>query len=196
MKAIIFDHGGVLTVSPDFHHFCDMYAPKFGADPGRMHEIMMENWLKARVNGIDSKEFWKAIAAYLKADWKQLRADLISYTGFRLDVYELMKSLKARYKLGLLSNQIEDWLEGDIEKYGLREIMDAIVTSYGSRKFKPDKAVYEEVLRKLGEPPGECVFIDDMESNLQPARELGIKTILFKDTEQLKSGLISLGVSW
>ncbi|MGB9308449.1 MAG: HAD family phosphatase [Mycobacterium sp.] len=43
---------------------------------------------------------------------------------------------------------------------------------------KPDTAIYELAAEKLGRVPGDCVFVDDVEINLIPARALGMGTIL------------------
>jgi FMN phosphatase YigB (HAD superfamily) len=48
------------------------------------------------------------------------------------------------------------------------------------------------MLKKLNSKPNECIIIDDEESNLLPAKKLGIKTILFKNPKQLKEQLESL----
>ena len=43
---------------------------------------------------------------------------------------------------------------------------------------KPDSAIYQLAADKLGRAPAECVFVDDLEINLVPARTLGMATIL------------------
>ncbi|MBI4162306.1 MAG: HAD-IA family hydrolase [Candidatus Aenigmarchaeota archaeon] len=40
----------------------------------------------------------------------------------------------------------------------------------------------------------ECVFIDDKESNLLPAKKLGMRVVLFESPEKLESALGKLGV--
>jgi putative hydrolase of the HAD superfamily len=43
---------------------------------------------------------------------------------------------------------------------------------------KPDTAIYELAAEKLGRAQADCVFVDDVEINLVPARALGMGTIL------------------
>ncbi|MEB3071490.1 HAD family hydrolase [[Mycobacterium] vasticus] len=43
---------------------------------------------------------------------------------------------------------------------------------------KPDPEIYLLAASKLGRPPGECVFIGDVEVNLIPARQLGMEAVL------------------
>jgi putative hydrolase of the HAD superfamily len=47
---------------------------------------------------------------------------------------------------------------------------------------KPDSAIYELAAEKLGCAPTDCVFVDDVEINLVPARALGMNTILHERT--------------
>ena len=46
---------------------------------------------------------------------------------------------------------------------------------FGERK--PNLPIYQEVISKLGIKPEEAVFLDDIGSNLNAARQYGIQTI-------------------
>jgi putative hydrolase of the HAD superfamily len=45
------------------------------------------------------------------------------------------------------------------------------------------------MLQRLGAKPEECLFIDDKERNLVTARSLGMKTILFDETDRAINSL-------
>ena len=94
----------------------------------------------------------------------------------------------------MITNQLQDWFEIVAEKYNIRQLFDEIVTSYESGLAKPDKAIFEFTLKKMGLEPSECVFVDDMEKNIKAAEGVGMKGVLFQDTEQLKSDLKKLGI--
>lgn len=197
IKAIIFDYGGVLSIETSLRSFGDMYAPKFGANAKDFNDLIIENWLEARINKIDSKLFWKRLANFLNTEEKNLRKDLMDFFGFREEVLELIKKLKTEnYKLGLLSNQIEDWLEEVIKNHKLDQIFNVIVTSYKSKVAKPELSIFMEIIKKLKVKSDECVYIDDQEKNIIPAKKLGMKTILFKNHNQLIKDLKKLGIKW
>ncbi|MBU1204790.1 MAG: HAD family phosphatase [Nanoarchaeota archaeon] len=194
IKAIIFDYGGVLSVEGSLSSFGEIYAPKLGVDPEELKRVIIDNWFKARISKMDSKLFWLNISKFLEIDQKILRKDLLEFSGFNHEVLDLIKKLKKNYKVGLLSNQIEDWLEEIIAEHKLNEVFDVITTSYKSKIAKPDISIFKEIVEQLGVNPTECIYIDDLEKNIQPAKELGMKMILFKNFEQLKKELISFSI--
>jgi putative hydrolase of the HAD superfamily len=62
-------------------------------------------------------------------------------------------------------------------------IFDEYVLSYEVGAVKPDRAIYEEAIRRAGCRPAEAVFIDDLAENVEAAAALGIKGIVFKAGE-------------
>jgi 2-haloacid dehalogenase len=59
---------------------------------------------------------------------------------------------------------------------------------------KPDPAIYNLLLDKIGKPPGECLFIDDSQANIQQAKQMGFVTIHFTSPSQLEDELIQMGI--
>ncbi|MFA5084719.1 MAG: HAD family phosphatase [Candidatus Paceibacterota bacterium] len=195
IKAIISDYGGVLSIEADICDFGSMYAPKFGKDADEFNKFMTEIWAKVKINETNSRFFWEKLAAFLGTDPKSLRKDFSDFFRFREDTLELIRKLKRNgYKIGLLSNHIEDLLEEIIEKRKFRQIFDVMVTSYKSGIAKPNIAIFKEIVEKLGVKPEECVYIDDLKKNIPPAEQLGMKAILFTDFETLKKKLVSFSV--
>ena len=194
IKAIIFDWGGVLSLTGSITDFGNIYAPKFGKDPEEYNKLMIENWEIAKVNKMDSKLFWINLAKFLGTDPETFRKDFSEFHGFNKEILDLAKKLKKNYKLGLLSNQIKDWLEEFIKKHKLKQIFDVIVTSYETGLAKPDITIFREIVKRLNVKPNECVYIDDFETNIPPAKKLGMKTILFRNCEQLKKDLEAFSV--
>ncbi len=75
------------------------------------------------------------------------------------------------------------------KKYGF---FDVKVFSCIEGVIKPDRKIYEITLKKLGVKPEEVVFVDDKEENVKAAQDIGINTILFKNSEQFKKELFLL----
>ena len=194
IKAIIFDYGGVIYTPGKIDFFCKRYATKLNKNPEEFMKLIKENWNKAQINKIKSTLFWTEAAEFLEVNHEEFRQYLLNSFKFQAGVLIIIKTLKENYKLALLSNQIEDWLEEVIREHKLDQVFDVIVTSYASKIAKPDIRIFKETAEKLEVKPEECIYIDDLEKNIHPAQELGMKIILFKNSKQLISDLKKFGV--
>ncbi|MEW2401378.1 HAD-IA family hydrolase [Streptomyces sp. NPDC046862] len=96
----------------------------------------------------------------------------------------------------VLSNSMGMHPFNPYEPWRLRATHDVVVLSEEVRMRKPDTEIYQLVLMRLGIRGEACIFVDDIEANLQPARDLGMTTILAADPnrtiEQLQQ-LLGLG---
>ncbi len=195
IKAIIFDYGGVLSTTGKLLPLAEKYAVEFKKDKGKFTTIIETSWNKARINEISSKDFWGSLANFIGIESNELRRRVVDeFSVLRPEMISLIKKLKKSYKLAIISNQIEDWLEEIIEKNEFNKLFDVIVTSYNVKVAKPDLAIFELAINRLGVAAKECVYVDDLEKNIPPAEKLGMKTILFKDNFQLIKDLKKLGV--
>jgi epoxide hydrolase-like predicted phosphatase len=82
-------------------------------------------------------------------------------------------------RTGLVSNS---W--GDATAYDrglLHEIFDGVVISSEEGLRKPDPAIYALGAARIGLPPEDCVFVDDLGGNLKPAAALGMATVKHVD---------------
>jgi 2-haloacid dehalogenase len=71
---------------------------------------------------------------------------------------------------------------------------DGTVVSGREGVAKPDPAVFVRLLDRFGLEPRTTLMIDDTEANLETARNLGIRTVLFRSSHQLRAELESAGV--
>jgi putative hydrolase of the HAD superfamily len=71
---------------------------------------------------------------------------------------------------------------------------DVLVWSYQLRIAKPDPAIYNYALNKLGTQAAETLFIDDRPQNVDAAIAIGMKGIVFTSVERLRDDLCSSGL--
>ena len=85
-------------------------------------------------------------------------------------------------------------LEGDI---GIHHLFDDIVCSAEVGMAKPEPAIYELAAERLGLEPRECVFVDDLDTNVDAARQVGMQAVLFRKDkgDDLRAQLATLGVA-
>ncbi|WP_322964608.1 HAD family hydrolase [Sphingomonas fuzhouensis] len=69
-----------------------------------------------------------------------------------------------------------------------------IVVSGDEKLVKPDPAIYTLALNRFGLTPGQAVFIDDNQANIEAAAALGIHALHFTDVATLRPQLRELGL--
>lgn len=185
IKEIIFDCFGVLT-QDGWIGFLKKYATdenieelryaNHQADSGLMdYEELLDEIV--RLSGVEREIAHKMITVELMIND---------------DVIEIVRKLKMHYKIGLISNvgrPIEVYLPKDIT-----DLFEVQTLSYQVGMIKPAKEIFDAHLVKSGVEPGEAIFIDDREPNVEGARSAGLRAIHFKSADQLKSELEKLGV--
>ena len=115
-------------------------------------------------------------------------------TGSALDV---VKELKGRYRLVLLSDHVREWVEflrGHRED--IFELFDDTFFSCDLGLLKnDDPSALSRVLDELGATPEECLFVDDQESNIVVAGSHGISSILYATPVELQGALDAYGIT-
>ena len=104
--------------------------------------------------------------------------------GTNEDAVELIRSIRGKYRLFLLSNNnpISLALLGEeLAKKGLPidETFEKKFCSFQLKMQKPGKGIYLKAIEGIGLDPSEILFIDDSPANLQTARELKIQTLQY-----------------
>jgi len=102
---------------------------------------------------------------------------------------------RRKYAMAALNNESLEINEYRIRKFHLRDYFEAFFSSCYLRLRKPGAEIYTKALKITQCEPSECILIDDRELNLECARELGMKTIQFKNVAQLRDELKQCGVA-
>ncbi len=101
------------------------------------------------------------------------------------DVLEVVRALRERgVPLALVSNCSHNTTP-IVERLGLEREFDAVLLSFEVGAMKPDPAIYQEALARLGGPdPPRSVFVDDQVSYCDGAAALGLQTYLILRPEE------------
>lgn len=111
------------------------------------------------------------------------------------DTVELLYRLKREgYPLYCLSNMHFASIEYLESRHTFWDVFDGRVISCRLKLCKPERAIYEHLLQTYALEPGETVFIDDVQKNLDAAAELGIRTLRFENAAQCERELRALGL--
>jgi len=93
------------------------------------------------------------------------------------------------FSLYYLSNISEFVLNSLINKHEAFKYFDGGIASYAYNTVKPDERIYHILLEKYHLQADECLFIDDLEKNIDTAKALGFNTIHLKKAEYLRDEL-------
>jgi epoxide hydrolase-like predicted phosphatase len=178
-RGLLVDWGGVMTTNlfESFRAFCeqeglapDAIASRFGAD--RESRRLLIEFECGRVS---EEEFEPQFAAMLGVPPEGLIDRL--FAGSAPDPKMLAAVERARgagVRTGLISNS---WGTRRYDRELLATLFDGVVISGEVGIRKPSPEMYAMGADRIGLPPGQCVFVDDLPFNLPPAAELGMATV-------------------
>lgn len=141
---------------------------------------------------LTEEEYWKKFLEGTNWDItvEELKSTIREYMNQPIEgTMELIKKLKGKYRLILLSDHVREWMDYLQEKNQDIKIFDQVILSYKIGSLKCDEQTFKQVLKQTQIMANETLFIDDLEININRAEEAGIHGILFQNANQLKEEL-------
>jgi putative hydrolase of the HAD superfamily len=183
-SAVLLDWGGVMTRSlfASFEAFCSTEGLDPDALPGifRHDREARQLLVDFECGRMEESEFEPRLAAALGVANAERLIDRI-FAASELDpaMVEGVRALHDRgVPTGLVSNS---WGTGRYPRELIAELFDGVVISGEEGFRKPDPRMYELGAQRIGAQPQQCVFVDDLTFNLDPARELGMAVVHHTD---------------
>ena len=191
VRAVIFDLGGVVMPSP-----LDVFRT-YEAANGLPHRFVSEvvvnggehgAWSRFERGELDLAAFAEAFdAECAAAGGAVVTADLLAaiHTGAgpRDEMVAAIGAIRAHglRTAALTNNWPDPEGNGVARRAGLGDLFDVVVESAVEGLRKPDVRIYELTCARLSVEPHEAVFLDDLGTNLKPARAMGMTTIKVDD---------------
>jgi putative hydrolase of the HAD superfamily len=198
VEAVISDFGGVLT-TPLLQAFAAVQESHgipleaFGKGMARSVELNGgEQPLFALEKGeMTEREF----VAKLNAGISEVLGEPVDLDGFgevffsalhpNEEMFSYLRELHGRgYRMAILTNNVKEWEALWRAMLPIDEIFELVVDSAFVGMRKPDPAIYELTLSRLGVSAEASLFIDDLEVNVEGARALGMQAVRFHDAAQ------------
>ena len=111
------------------------------------------------------------------------------------ETVELLYRLKRKgYPLYCLSNMGFASIEYLEKTHTFWDAFDGAVISCRLQLCKPERAIYEHLLRTYALAAEDTLFIDDVQKNLDAAEKLGIRTLRFENAAQCERALRAFGL--
>ncbi len=105
----------------------------------------------------------------------------------------LVKNLAKKYKLGVVSNAGDEYHK-ILEEKNVSKFFKVLIFSKNVGFSKPNPEIFNAAIFKMGLKPEEILFIDDSLENVEAGKVLGLKSVLYQSSNQLKEDLVSYGV--
>jgi 2-haloacid dehalogenase len=196
VDGYVFDLGGVLLDWNPRHLYRRLFA-----DHAQMEDFLARictpAWHRAHDLGADIRESCRRLAAEHPGyrneimAWAERGEEMIA-AQIEENV-ELLHELKASgHRVYALSNMERETFPVRRCRFPFMTWFDGVVISGFERVAKPDRAIFEILLRRYRLRPQATVFVDDTASNVEAARRLGIWAIHYSGPAQLQAALSSL----
>ncbi len=205
IEVILFDLGNVIL--PFTHYQIAEKLSQFSQrkefqDPQRIFSYLFD-FEKGAVNGyevgkVSSIQFFKSLKKYLHLSLSFKKFIPIWNDIFTEDqgVSEIIRSLKGKKKLGLISNTNPLHFDYILSKFPVIRIFDKWILSYEVGFKKPDVHIFQTAMEWASVEPGKILLIDDMKKHVEVAVSLGMQGIHFISANQLREELyIKLNLS-
>ncbi len=177
IKAIIFDCFGVL-VTDGWHPFKNKY---FDKEPDKNAEATKLNNMTNQ--GLITYQVFLQGVSELAGITANEVVQEISHNAPNLDLFDYIREVQLQFKIGILSNAAENWLDELFTPEQLK-LIDATVLSCDISANKPDAEAYKAIASKIGCNISECLFVDDIYSYVEGAKKVGMQAIHYKDSDQ------------
>ena len=185
------------------------------------HSVLWRNFLRLLPLGVSLRWFWRkdALQAKLAGPLDDFEKGLCSFADLKLavekslgvtletesfreawnDIFgpagetaELARELREKYPSYVLSNTNAEHLARVRRDNPSLEFMSGWIPSFEVHALKPGREFYEKALAIAGAEARDCLLIDDREDNVEGAAALGMQTVLYRNTKDLKNKLKTL----
>lgn len=102
------------------------------------------------------------------------------------EMLEFVASLRADYKIAMLSNVGRGSIERLFGEEELKNLFEVVLLSSEVGLTKPGVEIYQLAASRLGLLPEECLMVDDIAVNVEGAKAAGMQGVQFKDIQQCR----------
>ncbi|MFI5531237.1 HAD family hydrolase [Kitasatospora sp. NPDC051853] len=111
------------------------------------------------------------------------------------EVAEVVRRVRRVMPVVLVTNATL-WLEEDLERLGIDDLADHVVSSARVGIAKPDPEIYRIAAERAGVPAHRCAFVDDSRTNVEAARRAGMTGVLYRSAADLRRLVGSAVGAW
>jgi 2-haloacid dehalogenase len=199
LTTVVFDLGGVLIDWDPRHLYRQLFT-----DPGEMEDFLARvctpDWHRAHDLGEDITESCRRLARRYPGRRDMImawadRCEEMAAGQFDETVGVLREVKEAGLRCLALSNMEPATFATRRARFGFMDWFDGFVISGIEGVAKPDRRIFQILLRRYRLEPAATVFIDDSPANVEAARGLGMTALRYTSAGRLRGQLRSLGLT-
>jgi HAD superfamily hydrolase (TIGR01509 family) len=179
IRALLFDFDGTILDT----EICDYEAwravfQSYGFD------LPLEMWLPGFHGAIEKFDPHRELENRLgyslqrhaiRHQHETLEAACVARQPLRPGVAEYLQQAGLRgIKVGVVSSETRVWITGHLDRLGLADSFDTILSADNSRRLKPEPDLYLLALERLEVLPSQAVAIEDSPNGILAARRAGL----------------------
>ncbi|MCA9323645.1 HAD family phosphatase [Candidatus Saccharibacteria bacterium] len=182
IKAILFDCFGVLYPDTYWTMANEYLGEDYSGHEQELHDLVKQ----VDLGHMTRDELWGGFADLVGHTKEEVYQRLENFTGLDTRLLEFIEEHKSTHKIGMISNVGQGFLERMFKEKPADYYFDVIVLSSEVALVKPDVRIYELAAERLGVDTNDCVFIDDLEKNVEGARNAGMHAIQYSNFSDFK----------
>jgi putative hydrolase of the HAD superfamily len=195
VDAVILDLGNVL-VFHDNEKLFNQLEQRAGLPKETIARLITPELWNTVHGGLDEDGLRRLVcdALGIRVPAEEFDALWNSHFSINQPVLPIVESLVGRVKLVLLSNTNPIHARHLVQLVPLLRKFDQLVFSHEVCAIKPERRIYEEALRRAEAVPDRTAFFDDLPEYVEAAKELGIRSYVFRSPAEFASQLAELGL--
>lgn len=191
IRGVIFDMDGVLIDAKDWHYEAlNRALAHFGFTINRYDHLVTFDGLPTRKK-LEMLTRERGLPARLHSflnELKQIYTMELVYARCRprfQHEYALSRLKADGFRLAVASNSTRNSVVTMMRSSDLERYLDAMVSNEDVKVGKPDPAMYNETMRRLGLEASECLVVEDNENGIAAAKAAGAHLLVVKEVTEV-----------
>ncbi len=190
VKVIVFDLGNTV-IKFDHSISAKKFANLFKLDSKKIYDIFFDSEITRAFDrgSLSPRQFHKEASGLLG-----IKLPYEDFAKIWTEIFwedegscAIVRELKEKnYRLFLLSNINRLHFEYIEKSFDIIKVFDELILSFIVGAIKPERPIYDDVIRRAGGDKANILYIDDREDLIKEASAMGIDSIRFEGADKLR----------
>ena len=183
INAVVFDFDGVIldTETADYQTWRDLFR-SYGAELELAVWARFIGWGTSRFDvfqHLEEQIGYGVDREVLRVERRRRYVEIVHSGPVMPGVLDYINEAKDMgLALGIASSSNREWVEGHLERLGIRRLFEVVRCSNDVEEVKPHPALYQTAVELLGADPGEALAIEDSAHGVTAAKAAGLHCLV------------------